>query len=57
MQNQFTCGFDLGGTKMLCVILDDKQNVVARKRKKTKGTEGAAAGVARIAELIRETFL
>lgn len=57
MQNQFTCGFDLGGTKMLCVILDEKQNVIARKRRKTKGTEGAAAGVARIAELIRETFV
>jgi predicted NBD/HSP70 family sugar kinase len=56
MQNPFSCGFDLGGTKMLCIILDDKQKIVARKRKKTKGTEGAQAGVMRIAELIRETF-
>lgn len=56
MQNQFTCGFDLGGTKMLCVVMDDKQKIVARKRKKTKGTEGAQSGVARIAELIRETL-
>jgi glucokinase len=52
-----TCGFDLGGTKMLCVIIDDKQKIVARKRKKTKGTEGAVAGVARIVELVRETFM
>jgi len=56
MQNPYSCGFDLGGTKMLCIIFDDKQKIVARKRKKTKGTEGAQAGVMRIAELIRETF-
>jgi len=56
MQNPYSCGFDLGGTKMLCIVFDDKQKIVARKRKKTKGTEGAQAGVMRIAELIRETF-
>ncbi len=54
--NELYCGFDLGGTKMLCVVMDEKQKIVARKRKKTKGTEGAQAGVARIAALIRETF-
>lgn len=42
---------------MLCVVMDDKQKIVARKRRKTKGTEGAQAGVIRIAELIRETFI
>ena len=41
---------------MLCIIFDDQQKIVARKRKKTKGTEGAQAGVMRITELIRETF-
>lgn len=56
MQNQYSCGFDLGGTKMLCILLDEKQKIVARKRKKTKGTEGAQAGVMRIADMIRETF-
>jgi glucokinase len=56
MQNPYSCGFDLGGTKMLCIIFDENQKIVARKRKKTKGTEGAQAGVMRIAELIRETF-
>jgi glucokinase len=56
MPKQYSCGFDLGGTKMLCIVMDDKQNIVARKRKKTKGTEGAQAGVIRIADLIRETF-
>ncbi len=53
---QYYCGFDLGGTKMLCVVMDEKQKIVARKRKKTKGTEGAQAGVTRIADLVRETF-
>jgi glucokinase len=57
MQNPLYCGFDLGGTKMLCVVMDEKHKVIARKRKKTKGTEGAQAGVIRIAELIRETFV
>jgi glucokinase len=56
MQNNYTCGFDLGGTKMLCIVMDEAGKIVARKRKKTKGTEGAQAGVARIAALIRETF-
>lgn len=49
-------GFDLGGTKMLCVVLDDQFQVVARNRKKTKGIEGAAAGLERIADLITETL-
>lgn len=53
---RYWVGFDLGGTKMLCIILDEEFQVVARKRKKTKGQEGAAAGLARIAELIRETL-
>jgi len=57
MLTPYSCGFDLGGTKMLCVIFDENQKIVARKRKKTKGTDGAQAGVMRIAELIRETFL
>jgi glucokinase len=49
-------GFDLGGTKMLCVILDADFQVVARNRKKTKGIEGSAAGLERIAELIEQTL-
>ena len=56
MQNPYSCGFDLGGTKMLCIIFDEHRKIIARKRKKTKGTEGAQAGVMRIADLIRETF-
>jgi glucokinase len=50
-------GFDLGGTKMLCLVLDSEFQVVARGRKKTKGMFGAEAGMARIAGLIEETLV
>jgi glucokinase len=56
MTAPYYCGFDLGGTKMLCVLMDEKFKVIARKRKKTKGMEGAHAGVIRIVDLIRETI-
>lgn len=52
----YYCGFDLGGTKMLCVLLDEKLKVVSRKKKKSKGMEGPHAGVIRIVDLIRETI-
>ena len=41
---------------MLCVVLDAQFHVVARNRKKTKGIEGAEAGLERIASLIEETL-
>lgn len=41
---------------MLCVVLDSEFQVVTRKRKKTKGQEGAAAGLERISLLIQETL-
>jgi glucokinase len=56
MTAPYYCGFDLGGTKMLCVILDEDFEVIARKRKKTKGMEGAQAGLVRIVDTIRETI-
>lgn len=56
MTAPYYCGFDLGGTKMLCVILDENFEVIARKRKKTKGMEGAQAGLVRIVDTIRETI-
>ncbi len=56
MTASYYCGFDLGGTKMLCVLLDEKFKIIGRKRKKTKGMEGATAGVTRIIDLIRETI-
>ena len=56
MTAPYYCGFDLGGTKMLCVILEENFEVIARKRKKTKGMEGAQAGLVRIVDTIRETI-
>jgi glucokinase len=41
-------GFDLGGTKMQAALLDRRFNIVARRKKKTRGSEGAEAGVDRI---------
>jgi glucokinase len=45
-------GFDLGGTKMLAVILDEELKPLGRKRRKTRGFEGAEAGMERISETI-----
>ncbi|MFN6130742.1 MAG: ROK family protein [Planctomycetota bacterium] len=56
MAGNYYCGFDLGGTKMLCVLLDEKFKVLCRKKKKSKGMEGPHAGVIRIVDLIRETI-
>ena len=41
-------GFDLGGTKMNAVLYDHKFDILARRKKKTRGADGAAAGVERI---------
>ncbi|MFO0919754.1 MAG: ROK family protein, partial [Planctomycetaceae bacterium] len=47
-------GFDLGGTKMQAVLFDRKFSVVARRKKKTRGSEGADAGVERIISIIEK---
>ena len=49
-------GFDLGGTKMLAVVLDEELKALGRKRRKTRGHEGADAGLDRIAETIEKAF-
>ena len=49
-------GFDLGGTKMLSAAFDSEFEPLARRRRKTKGFEGAKAGVDRIIETIRQTL-
>jgi glucokinase len=45
-------GFDLGGTKMQVVAYDSAFQVVARKRRRTKGAQGAEDSLARIGSLI-----
>ncbi len=49
-------GFDLGGSKMLATVFDHDFNPCGSKRRKTKGHEGAEAGLARIAKTIREAL-
>ncbi len=46
-------GFDLGGTKMLTIAYDDNWNVLGRRRRKTRGREGADQGIDRIVSTIR----
>ncbi|MCP5364561.1 MAG: ROK family protein [Hyphomicrobiales bacterium] len=45
-------GIDLGGTKMLAVLYDGSLKPIARIRKRTKGHEGAEAGVGRMVAMI-----
>lgn len=55
-ENLCWIGFDLGGTKMLATVFDSKFEIVGRERTKTKGYEGAEAGVARIIKTIRKAM-
>jgi glucokinase len=54
-------GFDLGGTKMNAILFDGKFNVVGRRRKKSRGSEGVESGVERIvagiAKLLEEALM
>lgn len=49
-------GFDLGGTKMLAHVFDADFKSLGRRRKRTKGHEGAKSGVDRIIETIRQAM-
>ncbi len=54
--NKHWIGFDLGGTKMLAVVFNEKFEPIGRARKKTKGNEGMAAGLERINAVIRDAI-
>ncbi|GIX04716.1 MAG: transcriptional regulator [Planctomycetaceae bacterium] len=47
-------GIDLGGTKMHAVLYDGAYRPLARRRKKTRGHEGADAGLERIAHAVEK---
>lgn len=49
---QYWVGFDLGGTKMHAVLFDARMHPVVRRRKKTRGHEGAEAGIERISGIV-----
>ncbi|HAN99747.1 MAG TPA: transcriptional regulator [Planctomycetaceae bacterium] len=51
-----TIGCDLGGTKLLVVAFDEQYRPIGRARKKTKGHEGAEAGLKRIGDTIVEAL-
>ncbi len=49
-------GVDLGGTKMLAALFTDKFKLVAERKEKTGGQDGAKAVVGRLKELIGDTL-
>lgn len=49
-------GFDLGGTKMMAAVFSEEFRSLGRKRRKTKGMEGAKAGMERIIETIKDAL-
>ncbi len=48
----FRIGFDLGGTKMLALAVTGDRTILARKKRKTKGVDGAKDALERICETI-----
>lgn len=56
VKKNYWIGFDLGGTKMLSAAFDSEFDLIARRRRKTKGHEGAKAGVDRIIETVHQTL-
>ena len=55
-ESEYWIGFDLGGTKMLGAVYDVDFKCLGRKRRKTKGHEGADVGVDRIVQTIRQAL-
>ncbi len=53
---KFYIGFDLGGTKMLATVMDEKYHALGSARKATNGSDGAVRGLKRIAALIEEAI-
>lgn len=52
----FWIGFDLGGTKMMACVLDEKYRLLGSARKSSQGTLGAAKGIKRILATIQEAI-
>lgn len=55
-KDRYWIGFDLGGTKMLSKVLGPNLKRIGQARTKTRGYEGAKAGVDRIIKTIRESI-
>ncbi len=55
-KDQPMIGFDLGGTKMLALVLDANNKIVAREKKKSKDADENAVRIDRIVRVIRNTI-
>lgn len=55
-ENPVWIGFDLGGTKMMAVVFDADFRILARKRRKSRGSEGSDSGIDRIESTIRRAI-
>jgi len=55
-KSTYWLGVDLGGTKMLAALFTDKFKLVAERKEKTGGQDGAKAVVGRLKELIANTL-
>ena len=53
---KFWVGFDLGGTKMLACVIDEKFKIVATAKKSTNGADGEARGKKKIISCIKEAI-
>jgi glucokinase len=53
---EYAIGFDLGGTKMLCLLVDSAGKVVARVKAKTQGEGNSSKLIQSIVECIRDTL-
>lgn len=49
-------GFDLGGTKMLAIVTDEKFQPIARKRRKTRSDEDNSTGMGRVINTIERVL-
>ncbi len=52
----FWIGFDLGGTKMLALVLDENFQVLGSARKSTGGSDGVAKGKQKVVKTIQEAI-
>lgn len=55
-KKNYWVGLDLGGTKMLAAVYDANFKPLARKRRRTKGSEGADSVTSRMVRTIREAL-
>jgi glucokinase len=49
-------GLDLGGTKMLANVFDDRYRVLGRAKQKTQGAKGARAGLKRMVDTVSDAL-